>query len=120
MADLRNSGDDDALPPPQQHQHDAPISLVDDDLQPAELDGETNAAENGSDGKQSGEGRDSGPSEQGPPTTAPASVPDEQSKPTVDPIVAKHVSDVMSSEVRFPDPHWPQWWLSLSANYKAN
>ncbi|OAQ68596.1 Rho GTPase activator (Rgd1) [Pochonia chlamydosporia 170] len=98
MADLRSSSDDDGRPP--KHPQEGPISMISDDPRPSELEAETVAPENGSDGKQSGEGHDIDPTEQGPPTTAP--VTEEQTKPAVDPTVAKHVNDVMTSELGIP------------------
>lgn len=89
--------------------------MISDDPRPSELEAETVAPENGSDGKQSGEGHDIDPTEQGPPTTAP--VTEEQTKPAVDPTVAKHVNDVMTSEVNHTHPipsHWRQSKLVLT------
>ncbi|EFY93152.1 beta-chimaerin [Metarhizium acridum CQMa 102] len=108
MADLRSSNDDDALPHSQQHQQDRSISLLTDELKSSQPDAEATGLENSSDGKQSGEGRgrDIDASQQGPgPSTAPpatVSGTQEQAKPTVDPTVAKHVNDVMTSELGIP------------------
>ncbi|KAK2608664.1 Rho GTPase-activating protein [Conoideocrella luteorostrata] len=100
MADLRSSADDDTLPAPQQLHHERTSSLTADDPKPSQLESEAAGAEVGSDGKRSGEAQDNRPSEQGPSATAP--VMDEQAKPAVDPTVAKHVSEVMASELGIP------------------
>ena len=90
MADSRRSADDDALPALR------PGSSAADEAKPLELDAP--------DGRQSSEGRQDAQDQQGPPgpptPTAPVETTSEPPKPTVDPVVAKHVSDVMASEVR--------------------
>ncbi|GAB0132460.1 hypothetical protein EsDP_00000895 [Epichloe bromicola] len=100
MADVRNSGDDDALPPPPQHYRERSSSLNVDEGKLLQSETDAAGADISSDGKRSGEGHDNGSSEPGPSTAAPLT--NEPVKSTVDPITAKHVSDVLSSEVGIP------------------
>ncbi|TWU76993.1 hypothetical protein ED733_007476 [Metarhizium rileyi] len=106
MSDLRSSNDDDALAQSQQHQQDRPVSLLADEPKSSQPDAETARPENSSEDKQSGEDRDSRSLDKGPlrshppPITVPAT--EEPAKPAVDPVVTKHVNDVMTSELGIP------------------
>ncbi|KHN98754.1 RhoGAP domain containing protein [Metarhizium album ARSEF 1941] len=111
MADLRGSNDDDdvdAVPHSHQHQHqqDRLIGSPTHDPQSSQPDADGAGGtrlENSSNGKQSAEARDVGASQQGPAApTAAASGTEAQAKPAVDPAVAKHVNDVMTSELGIP------------------
>ncbi|KAG5939858.1 hypothetical protein E4U53_007723, partial [Claviceps sorghi] len=102
MADARPSGDDDALPCSQQQHHREPSgSLNTDESKLPHLETVVSGADISSDGKQSGEGHDRTLSEQGQSSTTGPST-NEPARSTVDPTIAKHVSDVLSSEVGIP------------------
>ncbi|KAG6038782.1 hypothetical protein E4U41_003714 [Claviceps citrina] len=86
MADTRTSGDNDALPPPPQLQHrERSSSLVADESKLPHSDMDAAGADISPDGHQSGEGHDAEPV-----------------KLTMDPTTAKHVGEVLSSEVAIP------------------
>ncbi|KAG6017578.1 hypothetical protein E4U43_000849 [Claviceps pusilla] len=102
MADARTSGDDDALPSSQQQHHREPSSsLIADESKLPHLEPVASGADRSSDGMQSSEGHNRGLSEQGLSSTPGpgGSTTLEPVKSTVDPMIAKHVSDVLSSEV---------------------
>ncbi|KAG5999996.1 hypothetical protein E4U54_001588, partial [Claviceps lovelessii] len=105
MADARTSGDDDALPSSQQQHHREPSSsLIADESKLPHLEPVASGADRSSDGMPSSEGHNRGLSEQGPSSTPGpgGSATLEPVKSTVDPMIAKHVSDVLSSEVGIP------------------
>lgn len=92
MADFRDSGDDDALPPPGQQRDSLPGLEAAAMQQQVEHDG--SAADNASSAKQSGEGGDGAPPAQGP-----LGHKEQPPRPGIDPALAKQVNDVMASEV---------------------
>ncbi|KAG5975092.1 hypothetical protein E4U58_002086 [Claviceps cyperi] len=104
MADARTSGDDDGLSPPQQQeQHrERSSSLVALGSKAAHSGDTAAGADFGLDGKHSGEGRNRGLSESGLSTIMAPPPTNEAVKPAVDPTIAKHVSDVLFSEVGIP------------------
>ncbi|KAG5917657.1 hypothetical protein E4U42_007164, partial [Claviceps africana] len=116
MAEARPSGDDDALPYAQQQHHREPSSsLTTDESKLLHLETVASGADISSDGKQSGEGLDRTLSEQGQ-SSATAPSTNEPARSTVDPTIAKHVSDVLSSEVEttVPVSHVHLVWLNIT------
>lgn len=106
MADARTSGDDDGLSPPQQQQEhrERSSSLVALGSKAAHSDDTAAGADFGLDGKHSGEGHNRGLSEPGLSTIMAPPPTNEAVKPAVDPTIAKHVSDVLFSEVEAHHP----------------
>lgn len=119
MADARTSGDDDALPSSQQQHHREPSSsLIADESKLPHLEPVASGADRSSDGMPSSEGHNRGLSEQGPSSTPGpgGSATLEPVKSTVDPMIAKHVSDVLSSEVEtIPVLSCAAVWLNMMA-----
>lgn len=96
MADVRRSGEDDALPSIPQAEPERPNSFSVDDTKPSQSETESAGVDNGSDGGKSGEAPEVVTTEN---VTQPRTSTIEQPRPAVDPMVAKQVNEVMVSEV---------------------
>ena len=120
MTDARTPGDDDALPPFEQQHHREPSSSgITDESNLPHLETATSGADMSSDGKQSGEGHNRGFSEQGQSSTS-APPTDEPVKSPVDPTIAKHVGDVLSSEVETTRFSCAVMWLNNALVFVLN